>query len=541
MSSPGRRSVRLHAGHHDELENPKDRVVPVIDVPQDSQQRLPKSESIEAPVNLPIAKPPVRVPITNSNFGDVSELKNRHRHLSDTQISRKLDWHMRRSAMDKRVGDASRTILYLSGMWPWEFAAGFMPKKWSITLLEDIRRLLRSVCKSARCNGPGPHTKIVQNFLLGCARRRDTHCPQLEHSDVLDALDHFSADFYTKREPATPVHTTPASSQTRQIIVLVPEAQSESDESEDDQDEAIEIPDSEGECEDWTGHTLDDDIEPAVHNEMASPVVKRSRSSSLPVLPEKRSRTTGPSNPYIGCNDTIGQDTVPPGVTCDSTNAIVVQDAASQTDTIPVQRTKNFEDIIGEFEVIEIEKRKQLDAVTLSLHEITMLIEDSEAHEDKLGSDKVEKLFTDVKSYETERDKIIKGKRFVEEHREDMAMSADDFEKAMHNYTVKLEEYDRLIAQANSDVLEELGAIAQKDFDLRAKQKRLKTHGQELLQEVQYSNAIKTLMRLGPSGMVTLLAKLEARDISLVTMAEDVMIEHAVESLDDLFDNDETQ
>jgi hypothetical protein len=191
--------------------------------------------------------------------------------------------------------------------------------------------------------------------------------------------------------------------------------------------------------------------------------------------------------------------------------------------------------------VIEIEKRKELDVVTHSLHEVTTSIEDSEANETKLGSDKVEKLCTDVKSYEAEREKIIKGKRFVEEHHEDMAMSADDLEKAIHKYTTRLEECDLLISQANSDVLEELEAIAQKDFDLRAEEKRLKARGQELLQEVEYSNAVKTLMRLGPSGMSTLLAKLETANVSLVAMAEDVMIERAVASLDDMIENDESQ
>lgn len=120
-------------------------------------------------------------------------------------------------------------------------------------------------------------------------------------------------------------------------------------------------------------------------------------------------------------------------------------------------------------------------------------------------------------------------------------MNAEDLAKAIHKYTIRLEECDRLIAQANSDVFEELEAIAQKDFDLRAEEKRLKTRGQEVLQEVEYSHAVKTLMRLGPSGMATLLAKLETKDIALIGMAEGIMIERAVASLDDIFDNDGTE
>jgi hypothetical protein len=228
-------------------------------------------------------------------------------------------------------------------MWPWEFAGGFLPKKWGIIMLEDIRRLLRSVCKSARTNGPGPHTIIVQNFLLGCAKKRDTHCPHLQHSDVLDAIDHFNTDFYTKREVITPINTPPVKSQVQieQRTVLGSDEESggdesEGDESEDNQDEAIEIPDSESEWEDWTGYNFDDEVEPTGHNEAASVVVKRSRSPSLPALPEKRPRMTGPSNPYIGTTDTVAQDAALSGNICDSINAIVVQDAAVSPLLLPL-------------------------------------------------------------------------------------------------------------------------------------------------------------------------------------------------------------
>lgn len=122
----------------------------------------------------------------------------------------------------------------------------------------------------------------------------------------------------------------------------------------------------------------------------------------------------------------------------------------------------------------------------------------------------------------------MKGMRFVQEHHEDMAMSADDLEKSIHNYTIRLEECDRLIAQANTDALDELEAIAQKDFDLRAEEKRLKSRGQELLREVKYSAAIKTMMRLGPSGMATLIARLETKNVSLIAIAEDIMRQRTV-------------
>ncbi|CAF3448710.1 unnamed protein product [Fusarium graminearum] len=538
MSSPRRRSLRLQTVEHNDIETPRTKPISTADIINDSQERTPKSESPEAPVRLQTAKSPVRLPTSNSKSSRFSCLRGQDSHdLADTQIAKRLHWYMRRSTMGKRVGDASRTVLQLTGMWPWEFAAGFLPKKWNINMLEDIRRLLRSVCKSARTNGPGPHTKIVQNFLLGCAKKRDARHPRLQHGDVLDAIDHFSADFYTKREVITPVTTPPVRRRAGQITVRGSDERSGSDESHDDQDEAIEIPDSESEWEDWTGFDFEDHVEP----ETATVAVKRSRSPSLGALLEKRPRTTGPSNPYHGTSATILQDPAPSSNVCDNRNITVAQDAASQTDILPTQHPRDFADLVDEFEFIESEKQKEFNKVTRSLHEVTTSIQESEANETKLGSEKVEKLCTDVKAYEVEREKIMKGMRFVQEHHEDMAMSADDLEKSIHKYTIRLKECDRLIAQANMDALDELEAIAQKDFDLRAEEKRLKSRGQELLREVKYSAAIKTMMRLGPSGMVTLIAKLETKNVSLIAMAEDIMRQRTVASLGNIFENDGAQ
>ena len=139
-----------------------------------------------------------------------------------------------------------------------------------------------------------------------------------------------------------------------------------------------------------------------------------------------------------------------------------------------------------------------------------------------------------MKAYETEREKIIKGKHFVEQHHEEMAMSADDLANAVHKYTVRLEECDALIAEANSQVLEELEAIAQKDSDLRAEEKALKARGKTVLQEVEYSRAVRMMMRLGPEGMAMLVARLEARNIGLFGMTEDIMIERGIATVEEL-------
>ncbi|KAJ4129297.1 hypothetical protein NW768_007833 [Fusarium equiseti] len=611
MASPVlRRSTRVNLVGPPEDEESKDDVPDLIIVSERRQSLRsavpPKTEPTDDPVILP---PPTnlttnsasKAPVTKTPARPISksqcQSKHQRRALSDARIARKLNWNMRRSTSGKRVGDAVRSIRLLTGQWPWEYLKGFLPKKWGITMLEDMRRLLRSVCKSARINGPGPHTKITRDFLFGCAKKRDAEDPALSLCDILDAIDHFSADFYTKGQGMSvkASKTPPVKPLSRGIVI--PETDDENSETDSEGDVHL---GSDSEWEDWTGYNFDDDdievisqreiqttgpgqtttasipaqitastktlatvqkedqatgrIEvpnstattghdevQATGQEEVNVVLKRSRSPSLPILPQKRPR---PSL-NVACDDTSNNDAIawdttpPPTNLCNCNHNTVPQDTAplSQSQTFTsIERSRSWTDILEDFEFLESEKRKELDAVTHSLHEVTTSIEASETGDTKLGSEAVDKLCDDVKAYEAEREKIIKGKHFVEQHHEDMAMSADDLANAVQKYTVRLEECDALIAEANSQVLEELETIAQKDSDLRAEEKALKARGKTVLQEVEYSRAVRMMMRLGPEGMAVLLARLEARNIGLFGMAEDIMIERGIASVDEMED-----
>ncbi|KAI1050745.1 hypothetical protein LB507_009393 [Fusarium sp. FIESC RH6] len=603
-----RRSTRVHLAGPPEDEDSKDEISDLI-ILSERRQSLrsavpPKAEPTEDPVILPsptnlTTKPACKAPLTRTPARPISksqcQSKHQRRALSDARIARKLNWNMRRSTSGKRVGDAVRSIKLLTGQWPWEYLEGFLPKKWGITMLEDMRRLLRSVCKSARINGPGPHTKITRDFLFGCAKKRDATDPALSLCDILDAIDHFSADFYTKGQGmSVKTSTTPPVKPLSRGIVI-PETDDEDSDIDSEDDVGLA---SDSEWEDWTGYNFDDDdievvgqrevqatapeqpptssipaqitastqthataqnevqvaglIEvpnstattglgevQATSQEEGNVVLKRSRSPSLPQWPQKRPRLSDPdiASDNTGNNGAIGCLAAPPISTCNCSHNTVPQDIAppSQSQTYTsIERSRNWTDILEDFEFLESEKRKELDAVTHSLHEVTTSIEASETGDTKLGSEAVDKLCSDVKAYETEREKIIKGKHFVEQHHEDMAMSADDLANAVHKYTVRLEECDALIAEANSQVLEELEAIAQKDSDLRAEEKALKARGKTVLQEVEYSRAVRMMMRLGPEGMAMLVARLEARNIGLFGMTEDIMIERGIATVEEL-------
>ena len=304
---------------------------------------------------------------------------------------------MRRSTSGKRVGDAVRSIKLLTGQWPWEYLKGFLPKKWGITMLEDMRRLLRSVCKSARINGPGPHTKITRDFLFGCAKKRDARDPALSPCDVLDAIDHFSADFYTKGQGmSVKTSTTPPVKPLSRGIVI-PETDDE--DSDIDSEDGVGLA-SDSEWEDWTGYNFDDDdievvgqrevqatapeqpptssipaqitastqthataqnevqaaglIEvpnstattglgevQATSQEEGNVVLKRSRSPSLPQLPQKRPRLSDPdiSSDNTGNNGAIGCLAAPPISTCNCSHNTVSQDIAPPVSHLTLSTT----------------------------------------------------------------------------------------------------------------------------------------------------------------------------------------------------------
>jgi hypothetical protein len=179
---------------------------------------------------------------------------------------------------------------------------------------------------------------------------------------------------------------------------------------------------------------------------------------------------------------------------------------------------------------LQLARQKELDAATRSLQDITASIQanESSALQASPRSKIIGRLCSDMKRYETEREKILKGRKFVQDHHEDMALGSEDITKTMQQYATRLGECDRLIAQANADVLEERKQIAQTDFDLKAEERRLCVHHQKAIEEVTHCQTIGTLMRLGSSGMTTLLLELEERNINLVGLAEAIMAESVV-------------
>ncbi|KAM5368863.1 hypothetical protein ACJA88_010803 [Fusarium oxysporum] len=183
---------------------------------------------------------------------------------------------------------------------------------------------------------------------------------------------------------------------------------------------------------------------------------------------------------------------------------------------------RSITDITNSLQSLHAQKQKELEAVTNSLDEITASIQAKEASRTNHVNAKIDRLSSNVKAYESEREKILKIRGLVEQQHEGMIMKADHF---LQQYTSRLGECDKLIAQANADVLEELDQMARRDFDLRDEKKRLEGRVNEVLEEVRHCSVVGTLMRLGPGGMTKLLGRLEGNGVELVEMAESIMNE----------------
>ncbi|KAF4501254.1 hypothetical protein FAGAP_2551 [Fusarium agapanthi] len=381
--------------------------------------------------------------------------------MSDKHVALRLGWRMQKSTMGKRVGDAARTIYLLSRQWPWDLVAGFVPKKWGIEILESMRKLFRIIHRVFPADEHRNDFQFVKNYLRERAMKRDRRRPRLKNSDIRDACFYFAAGDNARRDAS---HTTVTRFE-RSIST-------------------IGLEDEDG-WEDYRGYDHfgdeDDDDE---YVDIATPA-KRSRTPSSPSLSPKRARTAEPTEP----------------------------------------RRQTITGITNSLQLLHAQKQKELEAVTNSLDEIASSIQVNEVTQINHINARVDRLCSDMKTYESKREKILKARNFVEQHHEEMMMKSDEFAKSLQQYTSQLEECDRLIAQANADVLEELGQIEQRDVDLEDEEKRLEERVKEVLEEVRHCSVVETLVRLGPGGMAKLLGRLEGNGVELVEMAESIMNE----------------
>ncbi|KAF5667823.1 hypothetical protein FHETE_5592 [Fusarium heterosporum] len=504
----GMRRRRLQTADYDELADEKLSIASMIDnLAPKRRGRPPKirphGESSklnnESPSSRPRGRPRKETP----------------KIMSNRQIAKRLYWRMRRSKMGERVGKACRTVNQITGQWPWDLATDFPPKRWGVAIVESLRKLFNIVHRQSVSVDYGHKFQVVKDHLRDSAIKRNRRLPRLDESDVKNACIYFAAHNDSRNEVARP------NSRPRRLTTLLDLHENSGSGQDDSEDEDSTDPTgdyhgnneaaSKTEREDWVGHDGHDKDHTIV--EGASAIEKRSRSSSILSRTPKRACTIEP--------DSAGD------VMDVSTNHQSKSNTTSQS-----ARPQSFADFINLFELLKDEKQRELRAVKISLQEITASIQatESSTSQGKTINETIDKLCSNIKEYEMKREKTLTAQKFVRENYELLDWEPEMITMSEQQNATKLETFDRLIAQANADVLEEREKITQRDSDLKAEERRLRMRHAEVHDEVRHCHTIGTLMKLSPLESTTLLAKLEEKDISLVQLAEDVMAGSNVES-----------
>ncbi|KAF4989940.1 hypothetical protein FGRMN_8782 [Fusarium graminum] len=503
----GLRRRRLQTADYDELSDEKLTIASMIDnLAPRRRGRPPKirpyGESSElnneSPSSRPRGRPRNKTP----------------KIMTNRQIAGRLYWRMRRPSMGERVGKASRTVHQITGQWPWDLAADFPPKKWGVENVERLRKLFNIVHRQSATVDYGHKFEVVKNYLRDCATKRDRRLPRLVTSDIENACVYFAAHNGTRYEVARP------SVRSRRLTTLLDLHENSGGGQDDSEDEDSPDPTgdyhgnneaaSETEWEDWVGYDGYDKNHTIVGG--AAAIEKRSRSSSILSQTPKRACIIEPNSAVDVINGSTNRQ--------------------SESNTTPKSvRPQSFADLVDLLEPLRDEKQKELRAIKISLQDITASIQDTESStsQGKTYNGTIDKLCSNVKEYEMKREKTLTAQKFALKNYELLDWDPEMITMSEQQYATKLETYNRLIAQANADALEERKKMTQRDSDLKAEERRLRMRHLEVDNEVKHYDAVKTLMKLNPSEMATLLARFEQQDISLTGLAKDVMTKGAVE------------
>ncbi|KAF4993917.1 hypothetical protein FDECE_13268 [Fusarium decemcellulare] len=113
----------------------------------------------------------------------MSPQSDHHRTLTDAQVAEGMD--MKQS---KRAVTAARSIHTATGEWPWEFAADFRPRAWSINMVEHLSQLTRHVKTDV-----GGFEPVKSFFRSVIHQKRIDERPNqnLKAGDVIDAMVRF--------------------------------------------------------------------------------------------------------------------------------------------------------------------------------------------------------------------------------------------------------------------------------------------------------------------------------------------------------------
>ncbi|KAI5465051.1 hypothetical protein BGZ63DRAFT_422030 [Mariannaea sp. PMI_226] len=417
-----------------------------------------------------------------------------------------------------RVARASETIFELVNQWPWDWAAGFLPrKKWTITMTEELAQLLKGIHKiSTNQNSHRGSFQQAKIFLQRQACKRNRKSPHLSGDDIREAIIHFGVN--SRRKWAIERRRSMQMQRRKVTEIISSESEEEvfEDDSKGEEDAKSSPSDTEDEWESCENDEKDSDSGTSASQNRNRPGLKSLARPSFELFQaEKRARVT-----EQGATDDLQLM---------STVSISTTSAANHPDQSapnPRNQPQTISDLIGTLDLLQA---RDQEGAKMIAHNLTMLrssIRDREISIVEVttmatNSETLTELHQDLKTHMERKHEIENGKMFFEQNCHHMAINEDLMVQLLAHHESRLRECDEAITRMQLGIDEEVMQLnAQKVFDFQMQLEKDKEEVQRLeacegetARNLDYYRVIGSLVKLGPSRLATLMAAMEAHGI----------------------------
>ncbi|KAJ4246568.1 hypothetical protein NW762_013509 [Fusarium torreyae] len=455
--------------------------------------------------------------------------------LSDEQIRINLGRPEGEPSTDKRIGGASRTIFKITGQYPWKWAAGFPPRYWTVDIVRNLRQLIKGF-NDKTPNSRDNNCQEVKHWLRDKASKRDKRAPRLTEDDLQDALKYYNIEIKTRVKMSQKITQTGPFTSAAEMVDSNYHVDEESDTEsslfiEDDYDERI--------AADYNQNNKS--IIPLMSsNEATLQPQKRSGPSLECSQAHKRARIFDPKDTgHIQTDTAMSEDIAV------SQEAPVSRNATTANDTclsrfVPdtPYRPRDIADLIDGIDHLRSKDENEKEQITRTLTNLRASMRANEAcitPSSIVNHTSLNKLRLILKKYKTEREDIQKGKEFFEQHHQDLALGAAFIAKNNRHYETSLRDCDELIKQTQLQIDQELKKTAERTSSIKAQLEsdiaetlRLEARELKVVQDLEYFRVISSLVKLGPSGLETLLNNLKYDNVPLPTLVEEVRAVSAI-------------
>ncbi|KAF4973135.1 hypothetical protein FSARC_479 [Fusarium sarcochroum] len=426
--------------------------------------------------------------------------------MSDEQIRINLGRSQGKSSSDSYVGGACRTIFKITNQYPWEWATGFAPRKWTIDVVRHLRNLIKGFSDKTQGNNHINTCQEVKNWLRAQASKRDMHAPQLTEDDLQDALKYFMIETKTRAKASKKTTETGPSTSALEVVGVTYH-----DDEEDDTESSLFIDDD---LDEHFAQDHDQDNKSSIFmssNEATPGPPKRSGSPHECSQAHKRARLIQPQDADVQPDTAMSNDITVSQETSVSKYLTTANDTClSRFVPDTSYRPESITDLINGSDHLRSKKEKEKEHITRALTELRASMQAKEncmTPSTAVNHAALDKLRRTVRKYKETKEEIKSGKDFFEQHHQDLAVGAAVVASYYHNYKRRLRDCDELIKQTQLQIQEKLKKAAQNTSGIKAQLEkdmaetlRLEARELEIVQYLEYYHVIGSLMKLGPPG-----------------------------------------